>query len=467
MKINSKPALLCFTLLLFLITNFAQAAIELAIETDPDPVQPGEPLNIKIVIANSGNSVSGNLVLQMVYPEHLSSVPVGAGIDGGDCIGTSCDTNELVSWLLGAMPAGSHQMVTLPPVVTGGTAPGASIPISVQLFENNAKVAETVRNVVVQNSPAFDIAVDEDVNPVAPGDPLVYTLTYSNRSAASATNSTLKFPLPNGVSFVSATGGGVLNGNFVEWNLNTLPARTGGEQKVTVNVGNSVVPGTILEVDKAEIAGTVNFLGQSSNALAATTVSNNATLALAIELNPDPVQAGETLNTALTVTNTTNGTLFGVTLELRYPEHLSSVSVGAGIDGGDCIGTSCDINELVSWQLGAMPPGSQQTVTLPPVVNGGTIEGTLITFNATANEDNNAQITTSNTVYVGANFTSASGIDSDGDGVVDSNDNCLNVKNANQRDTDNDKFGNLCDGDLDNSGFVNSIDLRAFKILCQ
>ena len=54
-------------------------------------------------------------------------------------------------------------------------------------------------------------------------------------------------------------------------------------------------------------------------------------------------------------------------------------------------------------------------------------------------------------------------MDTDGDGVPDSTDNCILVSNANQRDTNNDGYGNLCDADLNNNGMVNTTDLGLFK----
>jgi uncharacterized protein (TIGR03790 family) len=44
--------------------------------------------------------------------------------------------------------------------------------------------------------------------------------------------------------------------------------------------------------------------------------------------------------------------------------------------------------------------------------------------------------------------------DADGDGVANPSDNCIYVANADQRDTNGDGYGNLCDADLDGDGVV-------------
>lgn len=48
--------------------------------------------------------------------------------------------------------------------------------------------------------------------------------------------------------------------------------------------------------------------------------------------------------------------------------------------------------------------------------------------------------------------------DSDGDGVLDNIDNCINHQNPNQLDGDNDGAGNRCDADLNNDGLLDSAD---------
>lgn len=59
--------------------------------------------------------------------------------------------------------------------------------------------------------------------------------------------------------------------------------------------------------------------------------------------------------------------------------------------------------------------------------------------------------------------TAAQAVDRDGDGVPDNLDNCAVVANPDQRDTNNDGYGNICDADLDNNGTVNIVDLGIFR----
>ena len=48
--------------------------------------------------------------------------------------------------------------------------------------------------------------------------------------------------------------------------------------------------------------------------------------------------------------------------------------------------------------------------------------------------------------------------DKDGDGIIDSNDNCPEIPNPDQKDTDNDNLGDVCDDDIDGDGVLNDDD---------
>jgi hypothetical protein len=66
-----------------------------------------------------------------------------------------------------------------------------------------------------------------------------------------------------------------------------------------------------------------------------------------------------------------------------------------------------------------------------------------------------------------------SSVDNDSDGIVDLEDNCIDVPNGplipdagsnSQVDTDGDGYGNMCDGDLNNDGSTNTLDLNLYKL---
>ena len=55
--------------------------------------------------------------------------------------------------------------------------------------------------------------------------------------------------------------------------------------------------------------------------------------------------------------------------------------------------------------------------------------------------------------------------DTDGDGVCDDYDNCTEIPNPAQTDTDDDGFGNVCDADFDNNGMVGASDLGFLRVV--
>lgn len=56
------------------------------------------------------------------------------------------------------------------------------------------------------------------------------------------------------------------------------------------------------------------------------------------------------------------------------------------------------------------------------------------------------------------------GVDTDGDGVDDSLDNCTLRANPDQRDSNGDGYGNACDPDFDDNGTVNFLDISGWAI---
>ncbi len=66
--------------------------------------------------------------------------------------------------------------------------------------------------------------------------------------------------------------------------------------------------------------------------------------------------------------------------------------------------------------------------------------------------------------YIGAQMVAMNVFDADSDTKDDVMDNCLSKPNTDQRDTDGDGFGNVCDPDLNNDFVVNNADLNLIKL---
>jgi len=105
-------------------------------------------------------------------------------------------------------------------------------------------------------------------------------------------------------------------------------------------------------------------------------------------------------------------------------------------------------------------------------INGGafqSIDGVVVAGDQIEVEvtSSNAELTTvSATVTIGGvadTFSVTTAGDTDGDGIIDVDDNCIEIANADQLDTDLDMYGNACDADFNNDGFTNSLDTGLFK----
>lgn len=95
---------------------------------------------------------------------------------------------------------------------------------------------------------------------------------------------------------------------------------------------------------------------------------------------------------------------------------------------------------------------------------GVVVNNDSVQVRATSSSSIDTTVTATLTVgSVSSAFNIISGNDSDGDGIIDAFDNCTVVANADQTDTDGDNYGNACDADFDNDGFINSVDIAPFK----
>jgi uncharacterized repeat protein (TIGR01451 family) len=440
----------------------AAPALGLAIVENPDPVRPGEVMRGSLTVSNqSGGALSG-VTLRMRLSDETDNVSQSFLSDGGTCplLAPTCTRVAFADWNLGALAAGASITVSIPLRVSAGIANGQLITMDAVASEGGGGRTSSTRVVAVDSASALSLAVTDDFDAVQPGQVVTYTLTYGNRSGASATATTLAFPLPAGTTLVSSTGG-TLSAGVVTWNLGTLTAGQGGRRMVRANVGGAVPAGSILSVDTARMQATVSGVPVESRARGATRVKASTPLRLKISGVANPTQPGQTLTTTITVTNAGGSPLNGIALNARIPDEINNFSQTLLNPSGTCplLTPTCTRVAFANWNLATpLAAGASTSFTMPPVVSAGIANGQLITLEAAVRDGSGQEQATATDEVLVNPFT-----DTDGDGAAQVFDNCTSVANADQRDTDGDGFGNRCDGDFDETGLVSFPDLAIFK----
>jgi Fibronectin type III domain/Dockerin type I domain/Thrombospondin type 3 repeat len=124
----------------------------------------------------------------------------------------------------------------------------------------------------------------------------------------------------------------------------------------------------------------------------------------------------------------------------------------------------------VNWDTAGNPAYAEYHVERTPAnLDSGTVTGSSVTFSGLAPLTTYSfRIRTRNqdgiqTDYVELGTATTLTDDPDGDGIPAAADNCLNVSNADQRDTDGDGIGNACDPDFTGDCVVNFLDLSYMK----
>jgi uncharacterized repeat protein (TIGR01451 family) len=414
------------------VTLIGGGALGVSVELNPDPVRAGERLRTEITITNRTGASLTSVVLRARAPENINtfspsyvSLPPSMSVTNCNLTGSSssCDAYDLINIAVGTLPAGAAVTITLPPVVAAATASGRVLSWETLVFAGGVLQSLATRSVPVDSDHALTVAVDENLDAVAPGDPVTYNLTYGNRSIDSVNGTTLTFPVPVGMTVTDANGGTV-SGNLVSWNLGTLLAGESGRRQIIATAGAGIGAGTLLTVDAAIVRGT-NSLGdvESARGTAATNVRENQALGIGFEVNPDPARSNERLRTTLTVVNSSGAQLSGVVVKARVPDSVATFSASGvnlaptlcNLTGGS---SSCDAGDVAAFTIGTMPADAIVTLTIPTAVAADVDDGVVLVWEGavTATGGHNSTIRHSVTVDNGNALTL--GVDDNVDAVA-------------------------------------------------
>ncbi len=362
----------------------ATGPLQLALELNPNPVRSNETMLVSLVVTNTGAVDLPGVQLDMPMPVGINSVSVGLS-GGATCpniidSGFGCAPTERATWVLGTLKPGEGRTVALPPTVATSVQ-GTVITFTAGVTDDTGNHRQATRAVRVRSGRVFDLAVREDVDPVAAGGAVAYTLTFGNSSTTTvALNTRLRIPVPSGTEFVAASDGGVVTDGVVEWALGTLGPGQGGERDLRVKVSDGAVDGSVVGA-RAEIEHATPF--DRTRATTYARVQNDVPLQLVLAVNPNPPRTNETTLVTMAVTNTGPVDLPGVQVDLLLPVGLTGLNVGL-TGGATCpniidSALGCSPPERATWSLGTLKAGEGTTIALPPSV-GTTVQGSVLTF---------------------------------------------------------------------------------------
>jgi hypothetical protein len=368
--------------------------LALVVVTSSDPVRPGDTLDVELTVTNTGAFDRTGVVLTLEYPDHLD--PLAGSLFDGSCTGASCNSQERATFDMGTLAGGEGRTFSLPIQVVDGVSDGLVITFEAEVSAANGDRMESGTSVSVSGSRQLELALLESLDPVATDGVLVYTMTYGLLEASGGVlDGVLSMAVPKGTSFASATGGGVLNGNVVEWSLGAIGPGQVGEVQATVQV-ESHTEGSVIEAEATleDVLTPTNRVRSQ----AATRVQNDIPLALVVVTSSDPVRAGDTLDVELTVTNTGASDRSGVVLTLEYPDHLDALA--DSLFDGSCTGASCNSQEKATFDMGTLAGGEGRTFSLPLQVADGVSDGLVVTFEAEVSATNGDRMESGTSVSV-------------------------------------------------------------------
>jgi hypothetical protein len=129
--------------------------LTLAVSANPNPADPGELLDIDLLVGNSGALSRTGVTLVLEYPAGLNSLST-TGLSGS-CLGFSCESPERLIFDLGTLTAGQQTTISIPPTVANATPKGTVINFDAFLSDSTDAVRESSAEIFIGRVIANDV----------------------------------------------------------------------------------------------------------------------------------------------------------------------------------------------------------------------------------------------------------------------------------------------------------------------
>ena len=250
--------------------------------------------------------------------------------------------------------------------------------------------------VAITPEPNYSLKKLASQDPIIAGSTVTYSLTYTNIGSGNAASVTIDDPVPANLTFLSATGGGVLSGTDVVWTIAAIPAGGSGSVQATYTVASPLPD--LTKVDNTATISDVD--GHTASAFKRVLVKSRPRYSLALTGAPNPVAAGAQLVYTLTYGNVGTDVSPATALVLTYDPYITFVSAYPPPDAAS----------ITHWTIGDLPVGGSGTITITVNVNSPLANGTLLQTQAlmTDSTGDSGAVTAANTVESAPGLTLSS-----------------------------------------------------------
>jgi uncharacterized repeat protein (TIGR01451 family) len=374
-----------------IVEDSADLEITKLCKPDTSPAA-GDPIDCSIFVDNHGPSdARGVTVLDTL----LSNQPFTISLitpSSGTCGAANAVTGgQKFTCNLGVVPAQGRATVTYR--VSTNTAQDINNVATVTATTPDPDTSNNKAIVTLTVSAVADLSLTKSApaNVVA-GTTMTYTLVAANVGPSSAQNVVVSDNIPAGVTVqsVSAPGATVCNAGTpgdalapLRCTFSSITTSTPAANR-TVTIVVKVKPDTtgVLHNDASVTSDTFDPGLGNNLAHTDTTVDTSADLSVTKLATPNPVVAGRTLSSKITVANAGPSRARNITLTDSLPAGVTFASVSVSNGAGTCTHVTAP-SDQVDCQLNDLDPGQSTIVFVDVTVKTSTADGATLTDTAT------------------------------------------------------------------------------------
>ncbi len=281
---------------------------------------PGTTLTYTLAWNVSGSGPAYDLVLTDPIPANL----IFATISQGGVYDPNL--NEL-RWNLGNQAPGAHGSVQWTAEIISPLANGTVITNTATLSASELKPVQASASTTVTSLAMLHLTKEVAPTLALPNELVTYTLAWSVSGTEAVNGLLLRDPLPEGLTFVSASNGGAYNAptREINWTLGSAQPGDSGSVTVQTRVAAGTQPGAKLNNTATLSADNA----QPVSASASLTVGGAPKLTIVKSADKDSVKPGETILYTIVVSNTGSGDALQVVVSDVLPTGFVYLDNGA------------------------------------------------------------------------------------------------------------------------------------------